>query len=283
MNNDELNIRELYNNILTEWATVNGNIITKNVKIPSNMSNPDKVKFDGASYDYNQGGRPFSFIGEGSDVIAYINDNDGTHIYIFNGLKNASSNPSNIKSILKDYGVSIHGKLTPSVLDYYSETQKSGILGETRTNTRSGRIWKSLPSKSLGKNFTVIAFWCREKDVRPEDLKNLKKYFKVGDIFWVATDSKNFNFYGDDYQKTESGEIKELKSKIDPKLTHEEIVDILMRAHTGFKMTPFEKKIVWEFRGFDPSEVKTITGGYSTPAEYQYRSRMSESVEKELE
>jgi len=45
-------------------------------------------------------------------------------------------------------------------------------------------------------------------------------------------------------------------------------------------MTPFEKKGVWEFIGFDPSEVKHITGGYPSVAEYGYRKKLSENTEQ---
>jgi hypothetical protein len=80
---------------------------------------------------------------------------------------------------------------------------------------------------------------------------------------------------------TANGETKELKSRIYPELSHDDIVDILMRSHTGFKMSPFEQKVVWEFRGVDPQDLKIVTGGYPTRAEYEYRKKISENHEKE--
>ena len=111
-------------------------------------------------------------------------------------------------------------------------------------------------------------------------MKRLKKCFTDKDIFWIASDSEAFHYYGDTFKDTPSGEIKELKSKIHPELTYDQIVDILMRVHTGFRMTPFEQKVVWEFRGFDPSEIKHITGGYPSVAKYEYRKKLSENAKK---
>lgn len=269
---DELNIRELYNKILEERAASRGVVLFENVSIPSNKSNPDSLKFDGDVYDYSDG-YAFSKIG---NVILHTG---ATHPYIFNALKQSLDQPDNIKKILNDYDVKVCGKIGKSDLEYYNKNQRSQAMGETRIKSKSGRIWKSIKSKSLGKNVSVIAFWCRGKDITPEYIQELKKCFKVNDLFWVASDSSKFNYDGDTYRNSSSGSIKELKSKIYPELSHDDIVDILMRAHTGFNMTPYEKKVVWEFRGFDPSEIKHVTGGYPSVAEYGYRKKLSESVD----
>lgn len=271
---DELNIRELYNKILEERAASRGVILFENVSIPSNKSNPDSLKFDGGVYNYSDG-YAFSKIG---NAILYTG---ATHLFIFNGVKEALQYPEDTKHILKSYGVKVCGKIGKSDLEYYNKKQRSQVMGMTRNKTQSGRIWKSIESKSLGKNVSVIAFWCREKDITPEYIQELKKCFKATDLMWVATDSSKFNYDGDTYRDSSSGEIKELKSKIYPELSHDDIVDILMRAHTGFNMTPYEKKVVWEFRGFDPSEIKHVTGGYPSVAEYGYRKKLSESVDED--
>lgn len=265
---DELNIRKLYNDILEERVKANGHVILENVNIPSKGSNPDGIIFDGNKYGY-EGGDAFAFIGQS---LAF---SENTHPYIFNAIKALYNNPKD-KKILKNYGVKIFGSLGSDDVQYFIDNQKSESMGGTRINTRSGRIWKSLPSQSSKRNVSVVAFWCKQKLITEEYLKKLKECFGVKDLFWIGSDSKNYNYFGNVYQ---SGDIKEFRSKIAPELSHEDIVDILMRAHTGHRMTPFEKKIVWEFRGFDPSEIKSVTGGYPSVAEYEYRKKFSESVE----
>ena len=269
---DELNIRELYQKIIEERAAARGVILMENVEIPSSKSSPDLLHFDGHTFEYYDG-EAFSIIG---NTLYYSNE---THPYIFNSLSKISNDSNNYKKILKSYSVQICGNFNQEDLKIYFDSQKSQSMGETRRNTKSGRIWKNIQSKSAGKNVSVVAFWCREKDIDENILKQIKSCFTDKDIFWIATDSKNFNYYGDTFRDSSDGEIKELKSRIYPELTHDDIVDILMRSHTGFRMSPFEKKVVWEFRGVDPSELKTVTGGYPTVAEYEYRKKLSESNE----
>lgn len=296
---DDLNIRKIYNAIIEDRANARGIIITENVKIPAQRSSPDSLVFDGESYPFDYNTKPFSFIGNGSNLIGFVNNSGGTHPLIFSTFEKAAAIlgivpfPStmswmsdmfdgftlkHIPKVLKRDGVSFFGQLSLENIEYFANHQKTGIMSNTRVNTRSGRLWESIPSKSLNKKVNVIVFWCREKQVAPEDLKQLNKSFKLGEFLWAATDTKNFNYFGDMYVDSPTGEVKELKSKIYPELSHDDIVDILMRAHTGFRMTPFEKKVVWEFRGFDPSEVKIVTGGYPTRAEYEYRGKFSESA-----
>ena len=297
---DELKIRDLYNQIIKERAAARGIILSENVNIPVTRTSPDKLEFDGIVKNFDDNTRPFCFIGENSELIGTINHREGTHPYIFSAFTKlaaalkiipfpatmsylqsiySDTKIKDAKKILKDDDVSFLGKFDISNLEFFAKKQKFGMTTDTRRSTRAGRIWFSVPSKTLKKNVNVIVFWCRESQLKPDDLKSLNKYFKLGDFFWSATDSSQFNYFGDNYKESESGEIKELKSKIYPELSHDEIVDILMRAHTGFKMTPFEQKVVWEFRGFDPSEVKHITGGYPSVAEYGYRKKLSENTE----
>lgn len=296
---DELKIRDLYDQIIRERAEARGIVLVEDVSIPSDGTSPDKLQFDGVVKNFDDNARPFSFIGDDSELIGTINNREGTHPYIFSAFTKlaaalklipfpptmsylqsmyANTKIKDAKKILKDDGVTFLGKLDIKNLDYFAKNQKAGMNTETRRNTRSGRVWFSVPSKTLKKDVAVIVFWCRERDLKPDDLKNLNKYFKLGDFFWSATDSTKFNHFSDNYKETEAGEVKELKSKIYPELSHDDIVDILMRAHTGFNMTPYEKKVVWEFRGIDPSEIKHVTGGYPTVAEYGYRKKLSENT-----
>lgn len=297
---DDLNIRELYNDILNERASNNGVIIKENLNIPVTRASPDRLEFDGLVLNFDVNARPFAFIGDGSDLIGYVDDNNGTHPYIFSAFeklaaalgivpfppmmsylasKYAGTKMKDAKKILKEDDISFHGNITPDKLKFFADNQKRGVMTDTRRNTRAGRIWFNVPSKKTKGKTDVVVFWCRQKDVRLEDLNHIKQLFKVSEIFWSATDSSKFNYYNDDFIDAPTGKIKELKSKIYPDLTHDQIVDILMRAHTGYKITPFENKVVWEFRGFDHMDTNQITGGYPTKAEYNANSRFSESVE----
>ena len=149
-------------------------------------------------------------------------------------------------------------------------------MSDTRRNTTSGRLWRGIKSKEAGGVVDVIAFWCDSAYVSNDILKSLVENFKLGEVFWCAMDSAKFNHYG---SEQEEGNTKKLKSKIYPEVSHDQIVDILMRAHSDLKLTPWEKKIVWEFRGLDNSTMRGVTGGYPTRAEYNYRSRFSEDTE----
>jgi hypothetical protein len=301
MKKEDLNIRALYEDILNKYAEANGVVILENVKIPTNNSSPDKVNFDGETFHYDEnGGQTFCFIGQGADLLAYGEDSGTTHPTVFNTISKLSAalgftefppsmsylkykydnfKPSHVNKFLDEFGVGYFGNLTKENLTYFDENQLSGAMGDTRINTKSGRLWNKTFSKSANKEVTPIMFWCREKDLTEDHLKSLKKSFGLGDILWAATDSANFNAYTDDYRESESGEIKELKSKIFKDLTHEDIVSILMRAHSDQQLSPSEKKVVWEFRGHDPSEIQHITGGYPSKAEFNYRQRFSESKE----
>lgn len=272
---DDLNIRELYNKILEERVIANGHVLLENLNIPSKNSSPDSIHFDGNSFDYDQNAEAFSFIGKNGLIVK----TELTHPYIFNALKAGLQNPQKLKKIFKDYNVEVCGKISQDDLVYFYDKQKEGAMGQTRINTFSGRIWKSVPSKSSNKNVSVIAFWNRQKDISENILKKLKECFGVRDLFWIGSDSKNYNYDGDTYT---TGDVKELRSKIAPELGHDDIVDILMRAHTGYRITPFEKKIVWEFRGVDPSEWNRVTGGYPSVAEYEYRKKLSEGYEEPI-
>ena len=269
---DDLNIRELYQKIIEERATARGVILMENVKIPSKNSSPDRINFDGDSYSY-ESGEAFSFIGK------TLFHTPNTHPSIFGALTRIKADPKQSKSILKDYSVKVCGKVSIDDVEYYYDNQKDQSVGNTRRNTFSGRIWKNIKSKSAGKNVSLIAFWCDTKNIDNNILKSIKNCFGGDDIFWVAIDSKQFSHYGDTFRDTPSGEIKELKSKIYPELSHEDIVDILMRAHSNFKISPFEKKVVWEFRGINPEELKVIDGGYPSVAEFRDKQKFSEGVE----
>jgi hypothetical protein len=288
---DDLKIRELYEEMMLERAAANGHVILEYVKLPTDNSTPEIVKFGDLRLNYDHpSATAFAFIG-GNNLIGYTG---GTHPQIFNAFNNlaaaigltefpptaqvakakfSGSKISQAPKILKAHGVSHLGNITDSNLLKFVDEEREGTMSRTRINTTSGRLWRGIQSDKIGKPVDIIAFWGDTNEVSSEHVKSLVEKLKLGDVFWSAMDSDKFNHWGE----SETGGIKKLKSKIYPDATHDQIVDILMRAHSDMSLSPWEKKIVWEFRGLDNYEYRSITGGYPTRAEYVNRSKFSES------
>jgi hypothetical protein len=289
---DDLKIRELYEEMMLERAAVNGHVILEYVKISTSNSTPEIVKFEDMRLNYDHPSAiAFAFIG-GNDLIGYT---EGTHPQIFNAFNNlaaaigltefsataqvmkakfSGSKISQAPKILKSQGVFHLGNITESNLLKFVEEEREGTMSRTRINTTSGRLWKGIQSDKIGKPVDIIVFWGDTNEVSSEHVKSLIEKFKLENVFWSAMDSDKFNYWGGE---SNDGNIKKLRSKIYPDATHDQIVDILMRAHSDMNLSPWEKKIVWEFRGLDNSEIRSITGGYPTRAEYVNRSKFSES------
>jgi hypothetical protein len=103
--------------------------------------------------------------------------------------------------------------------------------------------------------------------------------FKITtDILWEGTDSKQFiHFKPGQKEEVVAKEVRKLTSVIAPHLSHEDLLSILMRAHYDANLSPYERRIARELQGMDPAALKPVTGGYATAAEYNYRSKFSES------
>ena len=258
-------------------------------KIETGRTTPDNLKFDGLSIEWSSGFATFTFFGENLDRVAYSQYK--THPFIFNALKGAKneiemgSSISELKRHFSDYDVKLAGKpKDEDVVAFISKGQWDQDMGQTRFNTRSGRIWKDIASKTLNKKCDIIVFWCNEKDITKKELEILQNTFKLKNILYCAIDSHYFNEYsGGDVEETkDKTETREFKSKLFPQLSHEDIVRILIKAHTSpLELTKAEKKVVDEFRG-EFKRMEKEYGGYASKAEFEYRKKLSEKIENEI-
>lgn len=258
-------------------------------KIETGRTTPDNLKFDGLSIEWSSGFATFTFFGEKLDKVAYSQYK--THPFIFNALKGAKneiemgSSVSDLKRHFADYDVKLVGKPSDKdVIAFISNGQWDQDMGQTRVNTRSGRIWKDIVSKTLNQKFDIIVFWCNEKDVTKTELETLKNTFKLKNILYCAIDSHYFNEYTGGNVEDTKGETekREFKSKLFPQLSHLDIVRILIKGHTSpSELTKLEKKVISEFRGeFD--DLQKTYAGYPTKAEFEYNKRLSEEIENEI-
>lgn len=258
-------------------------------KIETGRTTPDNLKFDGLSIEWSSGFATFTFFGENLDRVAYSQYK--THPFIFNALKGAKneiemgSSISELKRHFSDYDVKLAGKpKDEDVVAFISKGQWDQDMGQTRFNTRSGRIWKDIASKTLNQKCDIIVFWCNEKDITKKELEILQNTFKLKNILYCAIDSHYFNEYsGGDVEETkDKTETREFKSKLFPQLSHEDIVRILIKAHTSpLELTKAEKKVVDEFRG-EFKRMEKEYGGYASKAEFEYRKKLSEKIDNEI-
>lgn len=258
-------------------------------KIETGRTTPDNLKFDGLSIEWSSGFATFTFFGQNLDKVAYSQYK--THPFIFNALKSAKneiemgSSISELKRHFADYDVKLAGKpKDEDVIAFISNNQWDQDMGQTRFNTKSGRIWKDIASKTLNKKCDIIVFWCKEKDITKKELEILQNTFKLKNILYCAIDSHYFNEYsGGDVEETkDKTETREFKSKIFPQLSHEDIVRILIKGHTSpLELTKAEKKVVDEFRG-EFKRMEKEYGGYASKAEFEYRKKLSEKIENEI-
>jgi len=259
-------------------------------KIPTKRTTPDELMFDDLKISWTKGFVTFCFFGQNLDKLAYSDRK--THPFIFNSLKSAKNeidmgaSLSDLKRHFKDYDTKLAGKPTEDdIKAFMDKKQWNQELGRTRSNTRAGRIWKNVQSKTLKKSFDVIVFWCNQKDITEKELDILKSTFNLGDIIYCGLNSSYFIEYGgggiSEEPSGEEPKEREFKSKLFPQLTHFDIVKILVKAHTNpTKLNAIEKKVVDEFRG-DSKIGLDMYGGYPSKAEFEYRKKLSEGIENE--
>ena len=282
-------IQENLNNIVNDKNKIALLYEEVKKKIETGRTTPDNLKFDGLSIEWSSGFATFTFFGENLDRVAYSQYK--THPFIFNALKGAKneiemgSSISELKRHFSDYDVKLAGKpKDEDVVAFISKGQWDQDMGQTRFNTRSGRIWKDIASKTLNQKCDIIVFWCNEKDITKKELEILQNIFKLKNILYCAIDSHYFNEYsGGDVEETkDKTETREFKSKLFPQLSHEDIVRILIKAHTSpLELTKMEKKVVDEFRG-EFKRMEKEYGGYASKAEFEYRKKLSEKIDNEI-
>lgn len=244
----------------------------------SKNSSPDLLRINGQSISFSLGSA-FTFLGD--DVLLYTH---ATHLNILNAMKKLVRGDATVKAskaLFKEYGVKVHGTLTDDKINIWKELLNSledYILHDIRKKTRSGRVWRKVTLEGEKGQKTIVSFWCSQGDVTDNDLKLIAKTFETDELIWEGSDSKYFAEYkkGQTEDNTPK-EQRKLTSAIAPQLSHDELLNILMRAHYDAQLSPFERRVARELQGIDPTLLKPITGGYPTAAEYNYRSRFSEN------
>ena len=193
-----------------------------------------------------------------------------THPFIFNAMRKYSGGAK--KSIFKDYGVRFLGGPVPPPAQVQ---ELSGVMGENRIATLSGRVWKDVVSKQVGR-FSGVSFWFDSNtlDRNPHVVSTVVDLFGLSGLIYVEAI---------DYQAPEVyqhvPQLLELASQVDPSLDRQQIIDLLIRAHTSpDSLSPRELEVVWELRG--KAHQVLSSHGYETDAEWRFRSRFSESVAK---
>lgn len=262
------------------------------VKIPTNKSTPDDLRFDGIWKDWDESNGPFGFIGKGNGILVYDpNGYDGNHPTLFSNIANIERHHhTDFKGYLKRCRIKFFGNLTmDDILYAYDEQGFENIfysMMKPRISSRAGRLWKKIKSVTLVREIDAMVFWCKESDIKKSDLASLKKNLKLKDFFWAASDSEFFNQYG--AKESLGSNTKNLHSKQYPRLSHDEIVNILIKAHTaGTKLSPYEKDVVKEFRGSADvddiiNNMKKKTGGFPTMAQRNAAMWTSEETETQV-
>jgi hypothetical protein len=250
-------------------------------------STPDGISINGANFTYERG-IGFSFIGDNNLIYTYR-----THLFIFNAIKTILGKNSfsykfkptddifkyidDADKILDDFDCERKKPLSKDDIESWVKLGKetNNSMNFYRKASKSGRIWKNLTVPNIDGNCDIVSFWTNQKSITNKELNILKETFKLTSKYflWIAMDSTKYNEYNSGETSTE----KKLKSGIAPHLTHDELISILMRAHYDANLSPFERRIARELQGLDPTVLKAHTGGYPTTAEYNYRSRFSES------
>lgn len=152
----------------------------------------------------------------------------------------------------------------------------------------AGRIFL-LPSKekdASGKSIGfVVAFWNSVKSPSKDKLDQIYRHLNNTEFWWGCLGQEDLEKYSAQTKTTDSKQTVKLASKVNPNLSHEEIVQIIIKSHTApASLTADEKKIVAEFRGqadkiVPRSVIAAAKAGYNTAAEFNTKRTIGDSVE----
>jgi hypothetical protein len=173
------------------------------------------------------------------------------HSFIFNAMTKAVADLGNQKKHFKDYEAKLYGRIGPEDVKAVKKTL-TGTMGQRRTSTLAGRAWVGVRNKALG-TFHALSFWSTEAELKANQwvFPLVIEHFKLtgAPIYFEGIDSKEPKIYRDffdDLAPVGGG----LKSTVDPSLTQEEIIEILVKAHTApYSLTAKEREVVYELRG----------------------------------
>lgn len=212
---------------------------------------PESIDFEGREYVYGGISKPSTFCILDDRYVIYSDFR--THPFIFNALRKGK-NMKDMPEILNDFDLKSFPKnIDQQSLDiFHQKFDKVQSMNEIRDGLKSGRIWKNVKSGE-GNIGTVISFWVGQDQISEEDINLLKNAFKVTSELYVEyINTKNVQPYDQSLKNDHSKNT--IESKILPKMSAKEIINLLVKAHTnGYgSLNPVEKSIVDEYRGTKP-------------------------------
>ncbi len=162
----------------------------------------------------------------------------------------------------------------PSAADLLAYDElRSGVMGENRERTRSGRAWKAV--KAAKGSFSAVSFWARRAKVAADEIGLVVAALKLKSPIYVEfIDSKKPEPFQSDEVQTVA-----LRSKVAPKLTPEQLIDVLVRGHIAPQsLTKLERAVVDEFRGTRAETKATELAGFGSAAEKKFKTTIGDSL-----
>lgn len=217
----------------------------------------------------------FLHIVELDDILVYAEKNNNSSLNYGDGVFHGD---------IYEYIVGIYDDGMPPrsleklKLKYSKPLPKKANTFDFDEHAAAGRVWKNVKSKN-GNVFSVITFW-KSKAENEKYVNNLIKELNLTGTIVVEFMDTDAYIYSEGKQV----ETKELKSEKYPELTHQQIVDILIKAHVNSSsLSAKEKQVVGEFRGTDAflmAKKQARTGGYKSAAEFKFNQTFGDSIEK---
>lgn len=205
----------------------------------------------------------FTFIGKDHLAIS-----ERPHTYVFNALK--AFHRDGDWSVFKDYDVRFFPNKPPKEKVLEVAESLSGIMGENRRATRSGRCWINVKSNIVGA-INAISFWCKSTD----DISTWTNFWTI--MRNKLGDRNNYVEFLDFKQPSLIVRGRKNPSDVDSTITKEQLADILSRSHVApHTLSPKELEIAHAARSW---KRKSVKHGYETDAEWNALSRMSESLD----
>lgn len=232
---------------------------------------PEALRLGSTVADFNHPSAiAFAFIGE------VVGSTPNTHPYIFSAVQRVivgSLPPNEARKIYRDYDVTFY-PLLPSPLDLHTYASlRTGEMGKNRELTRSGRAWKAV--KSQKGVFSALSFWARRSRVAAGEIGLVVAALKLQSPIYVEfIDSLKPEPFHSSNVKTAT-----LRSRVAPKLSPEQLIDVLVRGHIAPQsLTKLEKAVVAEFRGTRAETKATQLAGFGSPAEKKFKTTIGDSL-----
>ena len=232
---------------------------------------PEALRLGTTVADFNHpSALAFAFIG------SVVGSTPNTHPYIFNAVKKVITEhltPVQAFGIYRDYGVTFYPRVPKGEDLLAYDDLRSGVMGKDREATRSGRAWKAVVSPKG--TFSAVSFWARRAKVAADEIGLVVAALKLKSPIYVEfIDSRKPEPFQSDKVKTVT-----LKSKVAPRLTPEQLIDVLVRGHIAPQsLNKLERAVVDEFRGTRAETKATELAGFGSPAERKFKTTIGDSL-----